>query len=188
MRSKKQILLIDPNLFHFEVLKKALSQSSSHHFFLTRVSHPTEAPAILKSHRFDLIVTDHFFQNTNEWFPPLLEAAPHVPILVLTSQKDEKKAVEMMKLGATDYLVKSQELLKDLPLRFLKISEKRKVKKERKTSPGTFQILAKNIRSLADVINQSSLDFMRNPGKFKQIVLLEREVERMKQVLKNLVS
>ena len=41
-------------------------------------------------------------------FPKVHEQAPHVPIIVLTGMNAEEVALEAMKLGAEDYLVKSQ--------------------------------------------------------------------------------
>ncbi len=45
----------------------------------------------------------------------LAERGIHIPFIIMTGQGDERLAVEMMKLGALDYLVKDTEFLDRLP-------------------------------------------------------------------------
>ncbi|POR00850.1 hypothetical protein AU468_09385 [Alkalispirochaeta sphaeroplastigenens] len=63
----------------------------------------------------------------------LLEKGIVFPFIVMTGQGDERFAVEMMKLGATDYLIKYIDFLDSLPLavsRLFKVIENRRALEE----------------------------------------------------------
>lgn len=59
----------------------------------------------------------------------LIERQCEVPFIVMTGFGDEKLAVEMMKLGAKDYLVKDKEFLKMLPSVVKRVMEQLDVEK-----------------------------------------------------------
>jgi len=61
--------------------------------------------------RIDVVILDLFMPHLSgiELLPQLLERYPQVPVIVMTGAYDLKRAVECMKLGASDYLVKPAE-------------------------------------------------------------------------------
>jgi len=65
----------------------------------------------------------------------LLEKRLNVPFIVFTGHGDQKKAVNMMKLGARDYIVKSTTLINELPLVVNRALND--LKKERKLAEAT---------------------------------------------------
>ncbi len=68
----------------------------------------TAALALLKEHRFDLILCDHRLPDSDslEMLMHFREAAPGVPVIVITGYSDVRIAVELMRKGAHDYVVK----------------------------------------------------------------------------------
>ncbi len=64
--------------------------------------------ARLDEHPFDCILLDYILPGVTakELLPRLAATHPHVPVVVLTGQGDERVAVEVMKAGASDYLPK----------------------------------------------------------------------------------
>jgi two-component system, NtrC family, response regulator HydG len=67
-----------------------------------------EAREILNLHRFDIILIDYELGDGTafEIFPDIQN---DVPIIIITGNGDEEIAVQAMKKGATDYLIKDQD-------------------------------------------------------------------------------
>ncbi|MBK9194692.1 MAG: sigma-54-dependent Fis family transcriptional regulator [Flavobacteriales bacterium] len=68
----------------------------------------TTALALLKEHRFDLILCDHRLPDADslEMLGHFREGAPGVPVIVITGYSDVRIAVDLMRKGALDYVVK----------------------------------------------------------------------------------
>ncbi len=75
-----------------------------------------EAREILKSTSFDVIIADYMLGDGTSF--ELFDLFKGLPVIVLTGTGNEEVAVEAMKLGAYDYLIKDPEgnYLKTLPL------------------------------------------------------------------------
>lgn len=76
----------------------------------------SEAETILNSHRFDIIISDYLLGDGISF--ELFDLFGDIPVIVTTGSGDEEVAVDAMKLGAYDYLIKDPEAnyLKTLPL------------------------------------------------------------------------
>ena len=76
-----------------------------------------EAIALLKKNKPDLLLLDLKLQDLDapQIIHQLSEQNCLPPFVIITGQGDERVAVEMMKSGARDYLVKSTEFLEVLP-------------------------------------------------------------------------
>ncbi|MCE7073219.1 response regulator [Dyadobacter sp. CY327] len=66
-----------------------------------------------------------------ELLKKIKERAPQLPVIVLTSQGDERIAVEMMKAGATDYYPKSEITAEKLTKAFHTLGQMLEVEKDR---------------------------------------------------------
>jgi signal transduction histidine kinase len=80
----------------------------------------------LKSHRPDLMLLDLGLKDLSgqALLEQLEEEKITVPFIVVTGQGDERVAVEMMKQGALDYLIKDTGMLERLPLVVKRAAEK----------------------------------------------------------------
>lgn len=74
----------------------------------------------------DAITLDYFLPDTNgsEILPKVLEHHPGLPILIVSGQKDVLTAVNLLKEGAYDYLVKTDDMIKKLRNIMTNIREK----------------------------------------------------------------
>lgn len=75
-----------------------------------------DARKLLGTMTFDLVITD--FNLPDGWGMELLPTDPSTrihPVMLLTGQGDEKVAVEAMKMGALEYIVKTDESIRALP-------------------------------------------------------------------------
>jgi signal transduction histidine kinase len=110
-----KILLIEDNLAEARLLQEFLKQTQSHKFTLLNVKRLGDALNLLSncneiSCDFDVILLDLTLPDSQGLasLAPLISQAPTVPIVVLTNTNDDKLALEAVRQGAQDYLVKRQ--------------------------------------------------------------------------------
>jgi signal transduction histidine kinase len=105
-----KILLIEDNLAEARLLQEYLKQANGNQFSLVHVKRLGEALNRLKEDCFDIILLDLTLPDSQglESLAPLNSHAPSLPIVVLTNTNDEKLAIEAVRQGAQDYIVKRQ--------------------------------------------------------------------------------
>ncbi|MBH8551883.1 hybrid sensor histidine kinase/response regulator [Nostocaceae cyanobacterium CENA357] len=105
-----KILLIEDNLAEARLLQEFLKQAQSKEFTLVHVKRLQEALQELRQDTYDVILLDLTLPDSQglSSLPPLIINAPSVPIVVLTNTNDEELAIEAVRQGAQDYLVKRQ--------------------------------------------------------------------------------
>lgn len=115
---------------------------------------------------FDVILMDYFLpgQNGVEITRTLQSRGIHIPIIFLTVNKDFDLAVEVMKLGVEDYLVKEEISTPVLPKTILSVIERQKLKEELTR----LEISQKRLEAIHELIAKitgelrTPLDGMRN--------------------------
>ena len=116
-KSGFNILLIEDSDDHAELVRRAFARSRDD-FNLIRAASCTAAVEILRNIHPTMIITDYLLPDGNglNYYKQQLKANyPDVPVLLLTSQGDELVAVDALKSGMTDYLIKSDQVLVSLP-------------------------------------------------------------------------
>lgn len=105
-----KILLLEDNPTDARLLQLFLKEGRRAHYQLVHAERLAEGLGHLKQSRFDLILCDLSLPDSQELatFKRLYEAAPQVPIIVLSGSDDETMAVQAVREGAQDYLVKGQ--------------------------------------------------------------------------------
>lgn len=106
--SSLKILLIEDNLAEARLLQEFLMQTQSKQFNLLHVKRLGEAVKELNKSIYDVILLDLTLPDSEglSSLPILINLVPSVPIVVLTNTNDEKLAIEAVRRGAQDYLVK----------------------------------------------------------------------------------
>ncbi len=109
------ILLIEDNLAEARLLQEFLKDSSLKEFSLAHVKRLSEALDAIgedasTSCLYNIILLDLTLPDSQglESLKPLMARAPCLPIVVLTNINDEQLAIEAVRKGAQDYLVKRQ--------------------------------------------------------------------------------
>jgi DNA-binding NtrC family response regulator len=76
-----------------------------------------DALAALQASRFDLVLTDLRMQDMSalDLLREMRYRELSVPVIVITGKGDEMTAVAALKLGASDYIVKREDYLTQLP-------------------------------------------------------------------------
>jgi DNA-binding NarL/FixJ family response regulator len=104
------VLLAEDNPTDALLLKESLMDVAGIEFLVSHVERLDACLELLSRTRFDVILMDLGLPDSSglETFRSLREKAPDLVVLVLTGLEDEETGIQAVKLGAEDYLMKSQ--------------------------------------------------------------------------------
>jgi len=102
------VLLVEPEAADARSLEAKLSAARIAHFNVTNVSDIDAATASLIQHRPDVILLSSRNGSSMDAMARLQHQAPSVPIILLTAHDDDTVALEAIRGGAQDYLVKDK--------------------------------------------------------------------------------
>lgn len=109
---KTRVLLVEDNPGDAGLIRLALrAESGCEHFSLAaHLVRLDQALVCLKERPFDVILLDLSLPDAQglDTLARVREAAPDLPIVIMTGLNDELTAVEAVRLGAQDYLIKGQ--------------------------------------------------------------------------------
>jgi signal transduction histidine kinase len=108
--SSVKILLIEDNPAEARLMQELLKQAQSKEFSLVHVKRLQQALQELNQDTYDVILLDLTLPDSQglSSLPRLISHAPSLPIVVLTNTNDEELAIEAVRQGAQDYLLKRQ--------------------------------------------------------------------------------
>lgn len=126
------ILLVEDEPSHANLVVRELSRSGFRAENIVHAESAVEALDLLDERGFDVVLLDYSLPKMDglEFMAQMKSKGHEIPIIIITSHGDEEIAVEAMKHGAYDYLVKSIDYLVTLPMVISKNMEK--YEKERK--------------------------------------------------------
>jgi diguanylate cyclase (GGDEF)-like protein len=103
-----KILVVEDDADDAEFVRQCLQRDNRRRFEITRAARLDAALTALAATQFDVVLLDlHLPDATGrECVERVQQAAPQVPIVVLSGQSDEDYAVEILNRGVQDYLVK----------------------------------------------------------------------------------
>ena len=165
------ILLIEDEPAHAELVRRAF-QPRSDRFNLITVSTMSDAVAMIESQRPDLIITDWALPDGDgRQLLTLADRDGNLPVIVMTSYGNEQTAVEAMRAGAVDYVVKSAESMSDMPhlaeraLREWKLLHDRHVAMEAlRESEARFRALSENAPDIVYTLSHDGRFTYVNPA------------------------
>jgi DNA-binding NtrC family response regulator len=110
------VLIIEDNVHHAELLTEVLDR----HFapvVIHTVDTVKDGIEFAGQSSYDLIITGAVVRDApmTDAIPRLARLAANAPIVVISGRGDEMLAAELIKSGATEYLVKTRETLDALP-------------------------------------------------------------------------
>lgn len=107
-RAEYKILLIEDNQEYAWMLELKLARSFTARYEIVQVQQLGQALASLEESIFDVILLDLTLPDSQGYasFARLSMAAPHTPIVVMTAVNDQALALQAVREGAQDYLVK----------------------------------------------------------------------------------
>ena len=109
-----RVLLVEDNRDQAELIRRALARQNPH-LDVTVVSDGTACLAAVSRGRYSIVLLDYSLPGMNG-LEVLERLRPSgVPVVMVTGQGDERVAVEAMKAGAVDYVIKTSGYLAALP-------------------------------------------------------------------------
>jgi CheY-like chemotaxis protein len=133
MKKHVTVLLIEDNIDFAKLVKIYLSRFDEAEIEVVwRENGPDAIDEAVRNPAIDAILMDYFLPGMNglEITKMLNEKEVPIPVVFLTVNKDMALAVEVMKLGVQDYLVKEEISTPILPKTIMSVVEKRKFQKE----------------------------------------------------------
>jgi CheY-like chemotaxis protein len=105
-----RVLLVEDNPDDAYLLRDALRKAPHDAFQVVHVGLLAEALRSLASDAYDVVLLDLDLPDShaNDSFYKIHSARAHVPVVILTGLGDDAMAVEMVRLGAQDYLPKDE--------------------------------------------------------------------------------
>ncbi|MHC4697718.1 MAG: GAF domain-containing protein [Planctomycetota bacterium] len=103
-------LLVEDNLGDARLVRELLSEFGTGEFEVVQVVRLAEAMKCLEETPVDVVLLDLGLPDSQglDTFTQIRDRAPAVPVVVLSGMEDEALAVEAVRAGAQDYLVKGQ--------------------------------------------------------------------------------
>ncbi|MBD1909309.1 MULTISPECIES: response regulator [unclassified Leptolyngbya] len=121
------VLLVEDNIAEARMLQETLKGTLHQRFTSTHVKRLGEAIAHLQAEPVDVALLDLTLPDSTglDSLDTLIQARPSLPIVVLTNTNDEDLALEAVRRGAQDYLLKRQ-VNQELLVRSLRYAIQRK--------------------------------------------------------------
>jgi signal transduction histidine kinase/DNA-binding response OmpR family regulator len=103
-------LLVEDNLSYARLLEQALRSAKTARFEVTILASLAETVRELSARQPDLIILDLSLPDSHglPTFLNVQDAAPGVPVVVLTGLDDDEMSAQVMNAGAQDYVVKGE--------------------------------------------------------------------------------
>ncbi len=135
-----KLVIVEDEQGHFQLMKRAIERV----FQDASVEHFIEADSCLERLNEispDVIIADYLMPGMNgiEFLKATRSGNKDIPVIIITGQGDEKIAVQAMKLGASDYLVKAGDFASLLPGVIDRVVRGRRLKDSLEQSENKFE-------------------------------------------------
>lgn len=142
MDTPYSILLVEDIPDHAHLMEIKL-KSFNTNFTINTVTNGPECLRMVNQSHFDLVVLDYMLPGMNglEILKNIKGHYPEMPVIIVTGQGDEQLAVQALKHGATDYIIKERGYEKFLPQVVKQFIEKRQLEKMLVTTELRYQNL-----------------------------------------------
>jgi two-component system cell cycle sensor histidine kinase/response regulator CckA len=126
------VLYVDDSPLDRELVRDALEQEHDG-FRLTEASSHQEFEARLQEGGFDLVLSDFNILGFEglQVIKAVKAKDPYLPVIIVTGTGSEEIAVEAMRSGASDYVIKTPGHIQRLPITIQKVLEKRQLRVEK---------------------------------------------------------
>jgi len=156
-----KVLLVDDNRDFATLVQVFLRRHQPQKFTVTWRGDSVSAEAAVRNDGpFDVILMDYFLpgQNGLEITKSLRSQGVNVPIIFLTVNKDFDLAVEVLKLGVADYLLKEDATTPVLPGTILKVIEQQRLEEQRVS----LEVTRKRLEAIQEMVGKMTTD-LRGP-------------------------
>ena len=149
------VLLVDDDIGFAEIVQKQLQQFQNREFKLIWKESVEEALQEIQANQsIDLIFTDYVFPGTNglEFCLQLNQMNSEIPIVFVTATRDFKLAIEAMKLGVEDFLIKEDLADSLLPRTILNVLDRVRMHKQIRAVEKRMLIAEKRAEAIRELV------------------------------------
>lgn len=148
MQSKIRILHIDDNFHDRQLVKDALQKESGEYEILEADSREN-FEKFLANGNFDLVLSDFNILGFDglSVLRMVKSKYPDIPVIIVTGTGSEEIAIEAMKMGASDYVIKSVRHIQGLSPTIKTVLQFKQVLQEQKRAEEALKISETNFRS-----------------------------------------
>lgn len=174
-RKQIRVLSVEDNAFDFELIKHALTDNSNR-FYLMHASNKEAFDKHLLRGDFDIVLTDFNILGYEglDVIDAVRKDNEEAPIIVLTGTGSEEIAVESLRHGANDYVIKSPKHIARLPGTILNVVEKWQAKQKIAEQSENIIRIVQDIHEGIAVINAQGLVHFTNPAAKEQFGWCEK--------------
>lgn len=150
-----RIALVDDDPKYADIISHQLSSFQDKSFTVTWISDPAEVLPILKSDKIiDLVLMDYFLPGITgiEIIKKIYEEKVRIPIILLTSNRDFKIAIEAMKYGVEDYILKEDAANTMLPRSIINVIERFELARKIEQAEKEDLISRKKIEAIQELV------------------------------------
>jgi two-component system, cell cycle sensor histidine kinase and response regulator CckA len=161
-----QILLVEDEAPFAEILREILLDEGQGRFTVTIAGRLTETLEQLKRPGHDLVLLDLSLpdQQGLATFVAVKRAAPAVPVIVLTGLNDEEVALQAVRDGAQDYLVKGEFDGRVLTRAIRYALERNQIERKLRQSEEFFRLISENVSDLIAVVDAQGRRIYNSPS------------------------
>lgn len=153
MSEPVRILYVDDYPLDRELVRDALEKDHGG-FQVAEAASRAEFEALLAARAFDLVLSDFNILGFEglQVLDAVHASAPHMPVVIVTGTGSEEIAVEAMKRGAADYVIKTPKHIRRLPQTIYAILEKQRLRNEYERARAALVEEHNLLRALIDTI------------------------------------
>ena len=155
------VLSLEDSILDFEIISLHLIKAG-YNLNISRVDTKSEFISLIRSKTYDIILADYNLPQFDAFEALNLcqEYCPHTPFICVSGAIGETRSIELLKNGATDYVMKDQ--LERLPLVIKRALKEAKEQKEKKEVEQSLQISEEKYRTIfeniQDVFYQTDME------------------------------
>lgn len=149
------VLLVDDDIGFAKIVQHQLQQFQNRVFKIIWKESVEEALEELKQNpAIDLILTDYVFPGSNglEFCLQLNQLNSEIPIVFVTATRDFKLAIEAMKLGVEDFLIKEDLAESLLPRTIINVLDRARIQKQIKAVEKRMLIAEKRAEAIRELV------------------------------------
>jgi len=149
------VLLVDDDPSFAKSFQDSLLKARGISFRVERKTNVDDALEFVRaSQTLDIIVADYVLPNSNglEFCLQLSQLEQKVPVVMISSTKDVKLAVEVMKLGVEDFLVKEELNQAHFPRTLVTILDRTKVRNQMRAVEKRMNIAENRSQAIRELV------------------------------------
>ncbi len=161
-----RVLLVEDEPAYADVLREQLTELGTQEVQVAHVTSLRAADRSLREESFDLGLLDLNLPDSEglQTYSRFREAAPRLPVIVVTGLDDANLALTAMREGAQDYLVKGELGAKLLHRAIRYAIERKRAEEAVRQSEEFFRLIAENVTDLIAVIDQDGRRLYNSPS------------------------